>query len=96
MSDNKEQDNNSLGVEQIDITAEPKNNNNSLLADSIESAIETAMKSAIEIDDNIPENFVFNVELIIRDYKGIDQNTDSRKELAEAIRLVCEEVLNAS
>ena len=47
-------------------------------------------------DDKIPENFVFNVELIIRDYKGIDQSTDSRKELAEAIRLVCEAVLDGS
>ena len=56
------------------------------------------IKSVLKMDtsvDNIPEDYVFEVSLIIRDHKGIDQNTETRKELAEAIRLLCE-VVNAN
>ena len=56
------------------------------------------IKSVLKMDtsgDNIPEDYVFEVSLIIRDHNGIDQNTETRKELAEAIRLLCE-VVNAN
>tara|TARA_R110000772_G_scaffold174953_1_gene286822 strand:- start:238 stop:423 length:186 start_codon:yes stop_codon:yes gene_type:complete len=56
------------------------------------------IKSVLKMDtsdDNIPEDYVFEVSLIIRDHNGIDQNTEARKELAEAIRLLCE-VVNAN
>ena len=45
--------------------------------------------------DDIPEDYVFEVSLIIRDPNGIDQNAETRKELAKAIRLLCE-VVNAN
>jgi len=55
-SDNKEQESDLHNEEQTSIIAEPKNDD--LLKNSIELAIETAMKSVIETDDVVPENIL--------------------------------------
>jgi len=56
----------------------------------LERFVIKGVKKVDVTSDPIPEDVVYEVALIIRDPEGIDQNTGNRKELAEAIRLICE------
>lgn len=42
--------------------------------------------------EDVPEDFAYQVTLIVRDPAWIDANATNRKAFAEAVRLLCEKV----